>query len=481
MPHSDAALDPTLELLDGSRVLQIQARLGESVLFCRQLTAQGRAAITAGSSPDADLPCELAGGAASVPLVEVRDGRFWVLAAPGARTEARRDDGWQPVPAPHLVGVDERLRVELGAAVLELASVSPARPLRRGPLAIGRAGLGVAAASLGVHLLLVGLMLALPPGGRMLSRDPLPSEPAFVRVRVPRRVALAGPGGAAGWGHDARAAAGASGRRGSPRAPVRAGRPASRGPSDNPDPRLARQLAEAAVRRASPLAAVSGAVRTLLDANQRALGRDAMDAMGGLNASATGEGYGFGGLGLASNGLGISCTSGGRCGGPGSEGTIGLGSLGIVGRGGGSGNGYGRAGGIGWLGRTRRACAPDCASVIAGCGGTRSLVTGCDVRGSLDKELIRRVVRRHVNEVRYCYVKELQSHPALEGRVRVQFTVLPGGEVGAATVAESTVGHARLEGCVASAVRRWHFPRPRGGGLTVVSYPFVFHAAGEDG
>src|SRR5690606_10423168 len=34
-----------------------------------------------------------------------------------------------------------------------------------------------------------------------------------------------------------------------------------------------------------------------------------------------------------------------------------------------------------------------------------------EVKGSLDKDIIRRIVRRHVSEVRYCYEKLLVSEP----------------------------------------------------------------------
>jgi hypothetical protein len=36
----------------------------------------------------------------------------------------------------------------------------------------------------------------------------------------------------------------------------------------------------------------------------------------------------------------------------------------------------------------------------------------------------------------------------------------------------------RVESCVVQAVRRWPFPRPEGGGLVIVSYPFNFQSNG---
>jgi TonB family protein len=99
------------------------------------------------------------------------------------------------------------------------------------------------------------------------------------------------------------------------------------------------------------------------------------------------------------------------------------------------------------------------------------------VTGSLDKELIRRIIRRHINEVRYCYEKELGSQPKLAGKVELRFTIETDGQVVTAQVASSTLGHREAEACIARAVRRWRFPKSAGGGLSVVNYPFVFKPA----
>jgi TonB family protein len=170
-----------------------------------------------------------------------------------------------------------------------------------------------------------------------------------------------------------------------------------------------------------------------------------------------GEAYGadsVGGLGLVGTGAGGGATG---------EATIGLGNLGTIGKasgndGGGNGSGYGRgAGGLGG----RRARAPE---VIPG---------DANVRGPLDKEIIRRIIRRHINEVRYCYEQSLAVHPAIGGRVMVQFTIAASGQVISSLLQNSTVGDARAESCIVQAVRRWEFPRPLGGGIVIVSYPFV--------
>jgi TonB family protein len=58
----------------------------------------------------------------------------------------------------------------------------------------------------------------------------------------------------------------------------------------------------------------------------------------------------------------------------------------------------------------------------------------------------------------------------------VQFTIAPTGHVIASEIARSTLANQAVERCVERAVRRWLFPKPRGGGIVLVRYPFVFRA-----
>jgi TonB family protein len=235
-----------------------------------------------------------------------------------------------------------------------------------------------------------------------------------------------------------------------------------KGPKDNPDPHLAKKLAEEMAKNAGILGVLKqteGSHIASIFGRDSALGNDAADVLGGLVGNQIGEAYGVGGLGLVGTGSGGGGTG---------EGTIGLGNLGTIGKGGGGGNGSGYGRGAGGLGG-RRAHAPD---VIPG---------QANVRGSLDKEIIRRIIRRHINEVKYCYEQELTKKPELGGRIMVQFTIAASGQVIASVLQNSTMGNARVENCTVQAVRRWEFPKPLGGGIVIVSYPFVLTPAGGGG
>ncbi|EDM74364.1 FHA/TonB domain protein [Plesiocystis pacifica SIR-1] len=182
-----------------------------------------------------------------------------------------------------------------------------------------------------------------------------------------------------------------------------------------------------------------------------AVGNDDEDVWGGLTGSEVGEAYGVGGLGLVGTGRGGGGTG---------EGTIGLGNTGLIGKGGGggSGSGYGRGAGAGFGGKGKR--VPKVRQAKA------------KVQGALDRDIIRRIVRAHINEVRSCYNAGLTKNPNLQGRVAVNFVITGTGKVGSAVVQESTIKDKSVGNCIAKAVKRWKFPKPRGGGNVIVTYPF---------
>lgn len=183
------------------------------------------------------------------------------------------------------------------------------------------------------------------------------------------------------------------------------------------------------------------------------LGGELKSALGGVTGAQIGDATGSGGLGTRGEGPG---------GGGLSFGTVGLGGLGTNGRGGGDG-GYGS--GIGKLG----------AKVDR---GINISMGDAVVMGSLDRELIRKVIQEHIAQIRYCYEKELQRTPGLHGKIGTEFIIEASGRVQSATAKQNTLGNASVELCVLSKIRTWQFPRPKGGGIVVVRYPFVFTRSG---
>ncbi|HWB75549.1 MAG TPA: AgmX/PglI C-terminal domain-containing protein [Nannocystaceae bacterium] len=98
---------------------------------------------------------------------------------------------------------------------------------------------------------------------------------------------------------------------------------------------------------------------------------------------------------------------------------------------------------------------------------------GSGVKGSLDKDIIHRIVKAHRNEVRFCYEQGLAKHPRLSGKITVSFTIGPTGSVIVSKAKSSTLKDRDVDACIVKAVKRWKFPKPDGGGAVDVTYPFV--------
>jgi hypothetical protein len=227
---------------------------------------------------------------------------------------------------------------------------------------------------------------------------------------------------------------------------------AVKGPADNQEIQLAKERAKMEAINTADAAfnQLEGELSAVWGSGDRAVGNDAVAALGNMFGDQVGTAQGFGGLGTA----GV-----GRGGGGFGEASIGVGNVGTRGRGGGSGTGYGR--GVSRLGR-KQTKTP---KVIPG----KPIITG-----SLDRETIRRVIRRHRNEYRYCYEKELNTKRDLNGKIIMKFTIAGNGAVIASKVLSSTMNNRNVENCIAKKIKRWMFPAPKGGGIVVVKYPFIF-------
>ncbi len=101
-----------------------------------------------------------------------------------------------------------------------------------------------------------------------------------------------------------------------------------------------------------------------------------------------------------------------------------------------------------------------------------------EVIGALDRDVVRRVIREHLPRIRYCYERALTGHPGLTGKVLTRFSIGPTGLVADAQFSEDTLHSAEATTCILNAVRSWEFPKPRGGGVVVVNYPFLFRQGG---
>jgi hypothetical protein len=96
------------------------------------------------------------------------------------------------------------------------------------------------------------------------------------------------------------------------------------------------------------------------------------------------------------------------------------------------------------------------------------------VIGALGKAEIDAVIKRHLSSIRYCYERQLSRAPDLAGKVSIKFVISKSGGVSRAVIDSSTVNDDALESCLQSRFLQMQFPEPKGGGIVIVNYPFLF-------
>ena len=173
--------------------------------------------------------------------------------------------------------------------------------------------------------------------------------------------------------------------------------------------------------------------------------------------------------------VGSASTSAG--GGASAQGSSARGGGGIVsdslptGSSGSGGGGGGSAAGLGAVGTKGRGSG---SFGKKGSGGLGKIGGDPIFLGALDKSLIDAVIKRHMNQIQHCYTRELTKTPKLGGKVIVKFVIAKDGSVSKASIKSSSMGSKSVEGCITSLFMRFKFPEPKGGGIVIVSYPFIF-------
>ena len=419
---------------------------GDALLEVRTF-ASGRA-IVVGPGPGSDFPLEGAGLARAYTLVSSSGS---VQPPPEAALRLRHGDAETTARSLLKLGLTDRCQVTFGNTSLQLRWIKPAPKLRVGPfdgLDFGFAKL----LSMGglVHaMILIGLLVT-PTTGEQLTEQ-LFQNPEQLRkiiaqpIKTPRvKFPVVAP---SREGDKPRGPPGRFGLRTARQAEAAPSRPGA----PHVDPRR-READRHKVLSTGLLAAFGDNASAISDVlGPGGIGSGINDALGGLRPGA-GMGVMSGLNGLSSRGTG-----------PGGDGHAeNIGGLGTHGKGPGGGGG------------------PD-----LGFGGPDKsplhiIQDKRNVGVALDKSVIAKVIRRHWNEIKYCYETQLNQDPHLAGKVAVAFTISGAGVVAAADVSESSLGNRKVEECMITDIKRWRFPEPRGGGQVFVTYPWVFRAAGGE-
>lgn len=413
---------PTTELPGASseRRLEILVLAGDDIVEVRQV--DGRTPIVLGANeldPTAPALIRVAGDG---PRLE-RDARGWVLLPTFDmvgfvdRTDTDGLPERTPVRGETVLRPGERLVVEIGALIYVIAEVAKARRVPTTPVSFDApllSLLGFLGAGAGLFGYALGTVPPPPVTASVeLHRDAVVLD--LLRMRPPPEVPVRKAPAATG------AHTGAEGR-------ARAGHTRPHGAPGGHAPSAMRWL--------------QGMEGVMKEIGTAELASGVTDGIRGLQGRPTGTGVG---LNLRGEGPG----------------------------------GGGRTASVGY----DRQSLHDAERLATGCSGAgcdgkregsiRAVAEGGVVLGALDSADVDRVIKSHMASIRYCYQKELQSQPGLGGKVSVKFTIAADGTVSSATTRASTAMPA-VEACLTARFLKMDFPKPRGGGVVVVSYPFLF-------
>jgi hypothetical protein len=408
--------------------------------------------------PTSDAPAE------AFELVAPRGDDFVLNVGAGMTAVSLADN--QAVVGEQTIATGARYRVALGQQTLLVSSV-PAPRQQATPVWGGLDGnvAKFAAASLVAHVGLILLIGTMPGDQRALSDDAAGLEDRYVLVRsqpkedpIQKEEIVDGTGGEEAAGQAGAAMALDSGKMGDKTATRPTGRYAME--KKTSEQVIAKTSAESVER------AKHAGVLGFYEVHQRqwesmtgsgdiTSGNDAATVYGGLQGYEVAASYGGWGYGIDGVGPGAGGTS---------YGTVGTGKFGLIGHDGAGPGGYGPGGPGGGLRMKRKPHGP-----IIDVGIVSSV-------GDLDANIIRRYIRRKLARIRYCYEKELVVNADLAGTILVQFQISPNGTVQGTRA--GGMGNKNVEGCVGETVSTIQFPKPQGGGMVNVRYPFVFQPAG---
>lgn len=99
------------------------------------------------------------------------------------------------------------------------------------------------------------------------------------------------------------------------------------------------------------------------------------------------------------------------------------------------------------------------------------------VVGGLDPDVIKRIIRRNLGDINYCYERRLNARPNLSGVYESEFYISANGSVQRAGASRETLGDARLNNCINSSIKTWKFPKPVGGTVVKVNYSFILKSS----
>jgi hypothetical protein len=103
------------------------------------------------------------------------------------------------------------------------------------------------------------------------------------------------------------------------------------------------------------------------------------------------------------------------------------------------------------------------------------------VLGSMDPELLRKILREYIPQFRHCYQQELIGNSnKIKGVIDLNFTISPDGRVAKHDIRAKDARFSQKGiGCMGQVLSMIDFPKPKGGGVVDVRQPLNFFAEAE--
>jgi hypothetical protein len=97
------------------------------------------------------------------------------------------------------------------------------------------------------------------------------------------------------------------------------------------------------------------------------------------------------------------------------------------------------------------------------------------ILGAMDPELIRKMMREHIPDFRFCYQRELLINPSVAGVFDLKFQINSSGRGNRISIRNNGKAFSsNAKNCIKRVVSLINFPRPKGGGSVDVKQPMNF-------
>lgn len=107
-------------------------------------------------------------------------------------------------------------------------------------------------------------------------------------------------------------------------------------------------------------------------------------------------------------------------------------------------------------------------------------ITKITTKDGLEEGQVEVFVRTRLSEIEYCYELALVENEETRGRVETSWIIHETGKTSQVEILYSSILNTKLKDCIVKRISNWKFPKPKGGGIVKVRYPFNLTPKGAE-